>query len=85
MAIREGVRLAKTKKNEMDVVAAVSPDFVEKFYGAPFFLAKLHFRKERDVGDPVVVAVGFAKDLAVLMALQGDAVGIASSEDLGRR
>ena len=75
LAIWECVRLAKTKKNEMDVVAAVSPNFADGFYGAPFlfflffFLAELHFRKERDVSDPVVVAVGFAKYLAVFVAL----------------
>ena len=90
LAIWECVRLAKTKKNEMDVVAAVSPNFVDRFYGVPFFcalffLAKLHFRKECDVSDPVVAAIGFAKDLAVLVSLQGVAVGIASGEDLGRR
>ena len=85
MAVWECGRLAKTEKNEMDVVATVSPDFADGFYDVPFFLAELHFCKERDVSDSVVAAVGFAKDLAVLVALQGGAVGIASGEDLGRR
>lgn len=85
MAVRECGRIAKTEKNEMDVVAAVSPDFVDGFYGAPFFLAKLHFREKCDVSDPVVAAVGFTKDLAVLVSLQGGSAGIASGKDLGRQ
>ena len=46
LAIREGVRVAKTEENEVDVMDAMSPDFVDGFYGLPFFLAKLHFRKK---------------------------------------
>ena len=38
LAIREGVRVTKTKENEADVVASVSPDFVDGFYGLPFFI-----------------------------------------------
>lgn len=42
-AVWEGVRIAKAEKNKMDVVAAVSPNFVDGFYSAPFFFCAPFF------------------------------------------